>query len=133
MPHLESISTGTLRSELRRADAAKAAQRSMVAIAYEDGVSRTELARRYGYARQTIYNWLTRLERSSLPGGLEDDPRPWRPPRLDETDRRRLADHLRTEPSAFGYEASEWTTNWSDDTWRRRSTSATRFDRPDGC
>jgi len=109
MPHLESISIGTLRSELRRADSAKAAQRLMITIAYKDGVSQTELARRYGYARKTIYNWLTRLERSPLPEGLEDDPRPGRPPRLDETDRRRLADHLRGESSAFGYDASEWT------------------------
>jgi transposase len=109
MPNLDSVSIDTLRSELRRVESAKATQRLMIAIAYMDGVSQTELARRYGYSRKTIYNWLTRIERTGLSEALEDEPRSGRPPRLSKADRHRLAEHLRTNPSDFDYNAAEWT------------------------
>jgi transposase len=109
MPTLDSVSVETLRDELRRVDSPKAAQRLMIAIAHKDGVSQTTLARRYGYSRKTVYNWLTRLERESLSAALEDDPKPGRPSRLDDAERRRLEAHLRMDPAAFEYDDSEWT------------------------
>jgi len=109
MPTLDSVSVETLRDELRRVDSPKAAQRLMIAIAYKDGVSQTTLARRYGYSRKTVYNWLTRLEREPLSEALVDDPKPGRPSRLDDAERRRLEAHLRMEPAASGYAAAEWT------------------------
>ena len=109
MTKLDDVDADALRDALDEVDSAKAAKRLMVALAYKDGVSVTELARRYGVPRSTLYYWLDRFEEFPIPEAIEDEPRPGRPRKLDAEDRRALAADVAGEPSEHGYDADEWT------------------------
>ncbi|MCO8243645.1 MULTISPECIES: helix-turn-helix domain-containing protein [unclassified Haladaptatus] len=82
MAQLEDVSTAALREALQDADDATTTKRIMVAIAYKQGVSQTELADWYGLSRKTIYNWLQRFEEESIRNAASDKPRSGRPPKL---------------------------------------------------
>ena len=109
MTKLEDVDAEALRETLSEVDSAKAAKRLMVALAYKDGVSVAALARRYGVPRSTLYYWLDRFEEFPIGEAIEDEPRPGRPRKLDERDRRALAADIADDPSAHGYGADEWT------------------------
>lgn len=108
MARLEHVPTDALRRELDRQDRAKPTRRLMVAIAYKEGVSQTELAEWYGLSRKTVHNWLERLEERPIAEAIRDDPRPGRPPRLDEADLEELRELLAESPTERGYDATEW-------------------------
>lgn len=109
MTKLDDVDADALRETLSEVDSAKAAKRLMVALAYKDGVSVSELARRYGVPRSTLYYWLDRFEELPIGEAIEDEPRPGRPRKLDADDRRALAAHIADDPSDHGYDAEEWT------------------------
>ncbi len=109
MTKLDDVNADALRNALDEVDSAKAAKRLMVALAYKDGVSVTELARRYGVPRSTLYYWLDRFEEFPIPEAIEDEPRPGRPRKLDAEDRRALAADIADDPAEHGYDADEWT------------------------
>lgn len=111
MAHLENVPVDDLREALETVEGKRSAQRLMVAIAYKQGVSQTDLASWYGLERKTVYNWLTRLD--SRPGDLvaaaRDRSRPGRTPALADEDRERLLESLRQSPDVAGYDAPAWT------------------------
>ena len=107
-----------------------------------DGVSHTEIARRFGVARQTVIDWRADYGRSGL-GDLEDRPRSGRPRVVDRPriiaatllppprkygvthwSSRMLADHLRTSSSTV---AKAWREAGSRrGGWRRSSSRRIR-------
>lgn len=62
MDHLDQISVTELQEALDNVEGKKPTQRLLVAIAYKNGVTQTELAEWYDVQRRTIYNWLNRLD-----------------------------------------------------------------------
>lgn len=69
LPHrmpLEDISIGELRHQLDEVESKEASQRLMVAIAYKQGVSKSDLANWYGLSIDTLDEWFTEFETSSV-------------------------------------------------------------------
>lgn len=108
MPHLENVSTSELQKALEDVDGVYATKRLMVAIAYKQGVSQTDLAEWYGLSRKTIYNWLRRFEEEPTRDAARDKARPGRPPKLDREERSELSQLLSESPANAGYDAAEW-------------------------
>lgn len=110
MTHLENISVNELREALGDAKEVQATKRLMVAIAYKQGVTQTELAEWYGLARKTVYNWLQRFDEDSIEKATSDASRPGRPPKLDHEERTEVHKVLEGSPESAGYDAEEWNT-----------------------
>lgn len=109
MNKLDGVSADVLRERLADVESAKAAKRLMVALAYLDGVSVSELSDRYGVPASTLYYWLDRFEERSLDDAIEDQQRPGRPSKLDDDERATFEATLRNSPNDAGYDADEWT------------------------
>ncbi|MDL5360775.1 helix-turn-helix domain-containing protein [Halalkalicoccus sp. NIPERK01] len=109
MGKLDGVSADDLREALSRTGDHKAVRRLMVALAYKDGDSVDRLCRLYGIPKSTLYYWLDRFDTRGIDGALEDESRPGRPPKLDESARESLADDLAHSPAECGYESEEWT------------------------
>ena len=108
MNKLEAVDTDALREALREAPTTKAVKRLMIALAYADGVRVETLSDRYGIPRATVYSWLDRFEHQSISEAIEDDSRPGRPSKLDDSQREQLLNDLREPPEELGYDALEW-------------------------
>lgn len=109
MGHLDDVTVDELRHALDEVEGARPAQRLLAAIAYENGVSQTELAEWHGVSRRTIYNWLDRVDADAVTESVTDERRPGRPRALDAAERARLEATLRDSPTAAGFEAAAWT------------------------
>ena len=108
MNKLEAVDTDALREALTEASSAKAAKRLMIAIAYADGVRVDTLSERYGIPRATVYSWLDRFEQETIEKAIEDESRPGRPPKLNDSQREQLLDDLEQSPTEFGYKMTDW-------------------------
>ncbi|WP_340100313.1 helix-turn-helix domain-containing protein [Salinibaculum salinum] len=108
MSKLDGVSADALRDRLDDVESAKAAKRLMVALAYLDGVSVSELSDRYGVPASTLYYWLDRFEERSLDDAIEDQQRPGRPSKLDADERAAFETALRQSPRDVGYDADAW-------------------------
>jgi transposase len=108
MTKLDTIPATDLREALSETTDHKAVRRLMVALAYKDGDSVDRLSDLYGIPSSTVYYWLDRFEERGIEGGLEDESRPGRPPKLDEGDRKSLTADLALSPTDVGYDADEW-------------------------
>ena len=106
---LSDVDADALRDALDEVDSAKAAKRLVVALEYKDGTPVSDLSERYGIPRSTLYYWLDRFEEFDIPAAIEDEPRPGRPRKLDDADRRALESDLADAPADHGYDAEEWT------------------------
>lgn len=71
------------------------------------GMSCYDVADLFGHSARTVQYWAERFERSGF-AGLEDVPRPGRPPALDEKAVHTVGQHLRRSPREFGYEQNLW-------------------------
>lgn len=109
MGHLDGVTTDQLQQALDEAAGKKPTQRLMVAIAYKNGVSQTELAEWYDVQRRTIYSWLTRLDDGPLDEAISDDHRSGRPRKLSESQRTQLRETLHQPPADAGYDSPAWT------------------------
>ena len=84
-------------------------RRVMVMVAVSGQTELTEIARQWGIARQTIYNWLVAfLEKSwdSLTYGYG----PGRPAHLTKTQKEQLCAWVKAGPEASGFSSGCWTT-----------------------
>src|SRR6056297_3799733 len=104
MDKLDGVPLSALQDQLDAAESAKATKRLMVAIAYKDGVSVSELSERYGVPESTLYYWLDRIADKPLSDAVQDDERPGRPSELDDADREALFDALADSPESYGFE-----------------------------
>lgn len=109
MGKLDDVPAAALRDALDDASGAKAATRLLLALAYKDGVGVETLSERYGVPESTIYSWLDRFESDSIEAAITDADRPGRPSKLSATQRREVAEWLRSSPREYGFDAAEWT------------------------
>lgn len=109
MGRLEDVTKGELRDALDSVESKTPAMRLVAAIAYEHGVTQSELAEWFGVERKTIYNWLTRLEEQNYELAVRDAARSGRPSRLTSDQRDLLRHVLREPPRKEGFEAETWT------------------------
>lgn len=73
------------------------------------GTSVEEVAQTLGVTRQSVYNWISRLDSKECWASLIDRPRSGRPRLLREYRQGGLKDMMRQRPEARGYFAKEWT------------------------
>ncbi len=106
-----SLNIDTLREALWTVDDAEPAIRLLAVIAYQHGVSQTELADWFGVSRKTIHNWLVRFEeRPDSPiTAARNAPRSGRPAKLSEGEREELLEQLRSPPSGAWHGHETWT------------------------
>ncbi|MFB6073775.1 MAG: transposase [Haloarculaceae archaeon] len=109
MPAPDDVPVSKLRTALPDLEDPRAVERAMVAIAYAEGVSQTDLAAWYGRSRKTVYNWIDRAIAGPIPEALTDDDRTGRPRKLSSAQRARLDDALSRTPAAAGFDADAWT------------------------
>lgn len=110
MGNLDGVTSSELRTALDEIEGSRPSMRLIAALAYEHGVTQTELARWFDVERKTVYNWLSRFEErpGSLATAARDAPRPGRPARLTEEQRAELAEALERPPGEAGYDAPSW-------------------------
>ena len=108
MSHLETVSIDELQSALNDVDDVESTKRLMVAIAYKQGITKTDLAEWYGLSRKTIYNWLQRLEEEPIRAVVRDKARPGRPSKLDHKEQSEVTQLLSEPPVNAGYDAVGW-------------------------
>ena len=109
MNKLENVDSDALRVALADAESAKTAKRLMTALAYRDGTPVDTLSERYGIPKSTIYYWLDRFEERSIEDAIEDEDRPGRPSKLDDSERDRLERAVEQPPAEHGLDGGEWT------------------------
>lgn len=110
MDHLDEISVGELQDALDSVDGKKPTQRLLAAIAFQHGVSQTELAEWYGVQRRTIYNWLERLDTDEpLEQAVADASRPGRTRKLSPPQRDAFESAVHEPPQSAGFDAQTWT------------------------
>jgi len=109
MDKLEDVDVEALQDALDEVESAKAAKRLMVALDYKDGTSVSTLSARYDIPRSTLYYWLDRFENGSIADAIEDEPRPGRPPKLEDHEREALWEALDRNPADLGFDDREWT------------------------
>jgi transposase len=81
--HFDEITVEKLQAALDNVAGKKPTERLSAAIAYENGVTQTEIAEWHDVQRRTIYNWLKRLDTDeSLEQAVTDDHRSWRKRKL---------------------------------------------------
>jgi transposase len=61
------------------------AKRARIVLLAADGVPNAQIARAVGVSRPTVIGWRDRYRQGGIKG-LEDEPRPGRPPQIDEAD-----------------------------------------------
>lgn len=108
MEHLDDTTIEELQHALDNVDGKNPTKRLLAAIAYKNGISQTELAEWYGVERKTIYNWLTRLESSSLTESVEDDKRSGRNRKLTNSQQEYFKAALHEPPEKHGYDSPAW-------------------------
>jgi len=111
MSRLENISLEQLQEGLDLVDDQKPTLRLSVGICYKLGNSQTDLATGFGVTRQTVHNWLTRLERlesESIEEVVYDDDRSGRPPKLSQSQQEELFATLRQSPEEQEIDAVSW-------------------------
>lgn len=110
MDHLADVTVDDLHDALDEVEGKRPTQRLLAAIAYENGVSQTELAEWHDVERKTVYSWLRRFDADQpVEEVVRDRRRPGRPRKLSEAQRRELGRTLRESPTDAGYDAAAWT------------------------
>jgi transposase len=88
----------------------KAIKRLTVAREYLDGFFPADIEEKYGWDRQTVYNWLDRFEERGFEAALYDDSRPGRPSELTDDQFEQFAATLQESPQETGYDSPAWST-----------------------
>lgn len=88
----------------------KAIKRLTAAREYLEGLSPAQIEEKYGWDRQTVYNWLNRFEERGFEAALYDDSKPGRQPELTDDQFEQFAAVLHDPPEEGGYNAPGWST-----------------------
>ena len=105
---IPDLSVERVREELRDARDPKAIRRLTAAHAYLTGLSPDDIEKKYGWPRQTVYNWLDRFEEREFEDALYDDERPGRPSKLSDDQFQQFAETLNQSPKKAGYDVATW-------------------------
>jgi transposase len=88
----------------------KAIKRLTVAREYLEGLSAGDIEAKYGWDRQTVYNWLNRFEERSFDAALYDKSRSGRPSELSDDQFEQFTAVLHEPPDEAGYDDPAWST-----------------------
>ena len=118
MNHLDEITVEELQDALDNVDDKKPTQRLLAAIAYKNGVTRTELAEWYDVQRRTIYSWLKRLATDeSLEQAVSDAKRTGRKRKLSESQQEKFEETVHHPPEEVGIDAPALVQEFLDGTY----------------
>ena len=106
---IPDLSVERVRERLADERAPKAIKRLTAAREYLAGLSPGDIEEKYGWHRQTVYNWLDRFEERDFEDALYDDERSGRPPELSEEEFQQFAEELNQSPEEVGYDEPAWT------------------------
>jgi transposase len=81
---IPELTKSQVREQLADETDPKAMKRLTAAREYLEDLSPDEIEEKYGWDRQTVYNWLNRFEERSFEAALFDDSRPGRPSELSD-------------------------------------------------
>jgi transposase len=112
MTYLENVTADDLRQVLAEVEGKTPTQRVLAGISYKDSVAQTTIAERYGVHRNTVRNWLERLERLAgepFEEVVYDAHRSGRQARLTAEQREQLEATLMQPPTEAGVNAPAWT------------------------
>ena len=100
-----------LEEVVRHPESAGHLKRAQALLWVDDGESVSEVAKRLGVTRQSIYNWIDRIRHrtGSIASRLLDAPRSGRPPYKSDIVDQVIPDVLGTDPQQQGYRATGWT------------------------
>jgi len=87
---------------------ARLVQRAQILLALRDGERRSAVARRFGVTRPTVYAWIARFNEAGI-DGLQDRPRPGRPPTYSAEQRAEVIAAALTKPDELGLPFGSWT------------------------
>ena len=73
-----------------------------------EGLSADDIEAKYGWDRQTVYNWLNRFEKRGFKAALFDKSRPGRPSELNDEQFERFTAVLHELPEKAGYDDPAW-------------------------
>ncbi|WP_253184593.1 helix-turn-helix domain-containing protein [Natrialba sp. SSL1] len=105
---IPNLTTERVREKLADERDPKAIKRLTAAREYLERLSPAQIEDKYGWSRQTIYNWLNRFEERGFEAALYDDPKSGRSPKLDDDQFDRFADALQEPPTEVGYNDPVW-------------------------
>ena len=100
---IPDLSVERVRESLADERDPKAIKRLTAAREYLTGLSPEDIEEKYGWDRQTVYNWLDRFEERDFEDALYDDKRLGRPPKLSEEEFEQFAETLNQSPEEVGY------------------------------
>ena len=96
-----------LQEEIRRSKDARYAHRLHAVLLVAQGMSSSEVAQLLGNGVRTVQLWVHRLKDEGLQG-LQDKPRPGRPPKLAEEQLSEISSVLRSTPEECGMSGHLW-------------------------
>ena len=105
---IPNLTKGRVREQLTDETDPKAIKRLTVAREYLEGLFPADIEEKYGWNRQTIYNWLDRFEERGFEAALYDDSRPGRPPELNDEQFEQFAATVHDPPQEVGYDEPAW-------------------------
>ena len=105
---ISDLTKRRVREQLTDETDPKAIKRLTVACEYLEGLFPTDIEEKYGWNRQTIYNWLDRFEERGFEAALYDDSCPGRPPELTDEQFEQFAATLHEPPQEVGYDEPAW-------------------------
>jgi transposase len=101
------IMQAAVQQEILRSEESRYVHRLHGILLVCSGFSPGQVAKLFGHSPRTVQSWVHRFEKSGF-AGLEDNPRPGRPPRLDETVLGAVGQDLRRPPRELGYTQNLW-------------------------
>lgn len=113
MAYLERLSIADLHEMLDAVEGKRATQRLLAGISYKDGVDQQTIAHRHGVHRNTVRNWLQRLDtlpEASLEEAVYDSAHPGRPRALEPSEFEAFVDAVSSPaPVDVGEGDAVWT------------------------
>lgn len=117
--HLTAEKQLQLEQTLRETHDAHQYKRTLAILEYSRGRPIKEVAQSLGVTRQSIHNWVVRLQQQGTSQALVDGARPGRPRQADARVETLLQSLMMVSPERCGYEATYWTTPLLQDQVRR--------------
>lgn len=105
---LAGVSASQLRELLATETDGKATKRLVAALEYKAGLSPAAISEKYGWPEPTVYSWLRRFADRGSEAALRDAPRPGRPSRLSDAQRRQYVAAVNAPPAEAELDAPAW-------------------------
>jgi transposase len=105
---IPNLTKRRVREQLADETDPKAIKRLTAAREYLEGLSADDIEAKYGWDRQTVYNWLNRFEERGFEAALYDKSRPGRPSELNDEQFERFTAVLHELPEEAGYDDPAW-------------------------